>query len=89
MEEVMLTTIDNPYNPFDHFDEWYAWDEMDARQNNRATCCSYLARMSPLSDELSENEYDRVMNDTIDDIIELNLSGKFIKINRKGEKKVK
>jgi hypothetical protein len=27
MSNVMLTTIDNPFNPFDNWDEWYAYDE--------------------------------------------------------------
>lgn len=88
MEEYMLTTIDNPYNPFDHWDEWYSWDEMDARKTNRPTCCGYFARIAPLSEEISENEYRQVMNDVLDEIVELNLCGKFVKINRNGDKVV-
>lgn len=78
----MLSTIDNPYDPFDQFDEWYAYDELKARQENRPTCCSYLARVSMNSDDVSDNEFNRVMNDVIDEIVELNLSGKFIKKTR-------
>lgn len=81
-EEVMLSTIDNPYNPFDNFDQWYSYDEMKARQENRPTCCGYLARVDASSDEVSEAEQIQTMNDIIDEILELNLSGKFIKLTR-------
>ena len=81
--EVMLSTIDNPYNPFDNFEEWYSYDEMKARQEDRPTCCGYLARVSMVADDISDNEFNQVMNDVIDEICELNLSGKFIKVTRK------
>ena len=51
MAQVMLTTIDNPYDPFDQFDEWYSYD-MDAGYNT----CAYLARVSFTSDSLSDKE---------------------------------
>lgn len=88
MEKYLLTTADNPYNPWTMWDEWYAWDELDAKKSNRSTCCGYLARVAPLSDEISENEYTQVMNDIIDEIIKLNLCGKFIAIAQNGEKVV-
>ena len=81
-EEVMLSTIDNPYNPFDNFDQWYMFDELKARQENRPTCCGYLARVDYSSDEVSEAEQIQTMNDIIDEILTLNLSGKFIKLTR-------
>ena len=81
-EEVMLSTIDNPYNPFDNFDQWYSYDELKARQENRPTCCGYLARVDASSDEVSEAEQIQTMNDIIDEIVQLNLSGKFIKLTR-------
>lgn len=79
----MLSTIDNPYNPFTHFDEWYAFDEMKARQEDRPTCCSYLARMSIESDDISEKELEEIQEMVIDDIVSLNLTGKFIKVTAK------
>ena len=45
MAQVMLTTIDNPYDPFEEFDQWYSYD-MDAGYNS----CAYLARVSFTSD---------------------------------------
>lgn len=79
-EEVMLTTVDNPYNPFENFGEWYTFDELQARRENRPTCCSYLARVYLGPDDVSDNEFNQVMNDVIDEIVKLNLSGKFRKI---------
>ena len=82
MAKTMLSTIDNPYNPFDHFDEWYAYDLLLANQEGRNTCSQYLARMSQMSDDISEKEYDDIIEETIDDICELNLNGKFVKITQ-------
>lgn len=80
MAQVMLSTVDNPYNPFTNWDEWYAFDEMKARQENRASCCSYLARMMVESDDISEKELEEINEMVIDDIVKLNLTGKFIKV---------
>lgn len=82
MAKVMLTTIDNPYDPFKHFDEWLACDERLAIQQNRPTCCSYLARMTDYSDDLSDKEVEDLNELVIDEIIELNLSGKFLKVTQ-------
>ena len=87
-EEVMLSTIDNPYNPFENFEQWYMFDELQARRENRPTCCSYLARVDYSSDEVSDAEQIQTMNDIIDEIIALNLSGKFIKVTREEAKKL-
>lgn len=89
MANVMLTTINNPYNPFKHFDEWRAYDEMLARQENRPTCCGYLARMTDYSDDLSDKELEDLNEMIIDEIVELNLSGKFLKINEKDAENLK
>ena len=87
-EEVMLSTIDNPYNPFDNFEQWYMYDELLARQQNRPTCSSYLARVDCSTDEFGEAELRQTMNDIIDEIVELNLSGTFIKLTRSEAKKL-
>ena len=86
MANVMLTTIDNPWNPFTHFDEWLAFDEEQARIENRPTCCCYLARMSKDSDDVSDEELEEQLEDTINDICEVNLTGKFLKITEEEAK---
>ena len=40
MNNVMLTTYNNPYDPFTNYDEWYCFD-----LQNGTDCCGYLARM--------------------------------------------
>ena len=87
MAMTMLSTVDNPYNPFTEFDEWYAFDDMKAREENRPTCCSYLAKMMKESDDISEKELEEITEAVIDDICELNLNGKFIKITKTNTEK--
>ena len=62
--EVMLTTIDNPFNPFDDFDNWLMFDrEKDHK------CCELLARNANISDEMSQFEIDEEVERAIDEII--------------------
>lgn len=82
VKEAMLSTIDNEWNPFDNFSEWYSRDLVLARQQNRRSCCGYLAIIAACSDDVSDNEFNQIMNDAIDEIVELDLSGTFIKITR-------
>lgn len=89
MANVMLTTVNNPYNPFKHFDEWRAYDEMLAMQENRPTCCGYLARVADYSPDLSDKELEDLNEMIIDDIVELNLSGKFLKITEEEAENLK
>lgn len=78
MDEVMLTTIDNPYNPFVQFDEWFAFDE------SKGYCtCEYLARVARTSDELSPEDEALAINTAIDEIVELNILGIYKKVTRK------
>lgn len=57
-EELMLTTIDNPYNPFTQFDEWDEFDQEKGYYTN-----NYLARIAKTSFELSESEeYDEILS---------------------------
>ena len=82
IKEAMLTTIDNEWDPFDNFSEWFSRDLVLARQQNRRTCCGYLAIIASCSDDVSDNEFNQVMNDAIDEIVELDLSGTFKKVVR-------
>ena len=62
--EVMLTTIDNPYNPFEQFDLWLLFDKEKGYNT-----CEYLARIVNLTNDMSEKEIDVATNRAIDDII--------------------
>ena len=62
----MLTTIDNPYDPFTQFDNWFAFDEQ-----NGYCSCSLLARLALTSNELSDEDNQKAIDDAIDEIINL------------------
>lgn len=78
MAEVMLSTIDNPYNPFDDFDNWYKFD-MDHGYGT----CSYLARIARTSDQLSDAENEREIERAIDEIIKYDFMNQYVKIKQK------
>ncbi len=73
--EHMLTTLDNPFNPFTHFDEWHAYD-----MNNGYHTMAYLARVVVTSDELSDADQSRAIEDAIDEIVKENILGVYRKI---------
>lgn len=76
MDDVfMLTTIDNPFNPFTHYEEWYNYDTSMGYHT-----CAYLARIAKSSDELSETDEAVALEEAMDEIVSLNLSGKHIKV---------
>lgn len=83
--EALLTTIDNEWDPFDNFAEWYSRDLALAREQNRRSASGYLAIIAANSDDVSDNEFNQVMNDAIDEIVELDLSGTFKKVTRKSK----
>lgn len=48
-KQMMLSTVDNPYNPFNEFDKWYAFDICHGYN-----CCGIVAANSYTSRELSD-----------------------------------
>lgn len=77
MEDVMLTTIDNPFDPFNQFDEWYEFDESKGYHT-----CGYLARITKSSDELSNVDEELAIEEAIDEIIKLHPLGMYKKVTR-------
>ena len=75
MADMMLTTIDNPFNPFTQWDEWKRYDE-----DKRYFTCAYLARIAKTSDELSDADYTKAVENAIDEIVSLNINGMYRKI---------
>lgn len=80
MREVMLTTIDNPFDPFDQFDSWYNYD-MDKGYST----CSYLSRVAFTSDSLSDAENNQAIEHAIDDIIMHDPYNAYKKVVRESE----
>lgn len=75
--EYMLTTVDNPFNPFTHFDEWLAYDT-SAGYNS----ASLLARITKVSDDLSEPDQALAVQNAIDEVVRENVSGMYRKVSR-------
>jgi len=72
---VMLTTLDNPYNPFTQFDDWFTFDT-----ENGYDTCNYLARVAKLADDLSDEDEALAIEQAIDEIIDMNITGLYIKV---------
>lgn len=75
MAKCMLTTIDNPFNPFTNFEQWFDYDCEKGYYS-----CSYLARIAKTSDMLSEKENDEEIERAIDEIIQYNPLGIYVKV---------
>lgn len=75
MSNVMLSTIDNPFNPFTQWDAWRRYDE-----SKKYFTCSYLARIAKVSDELSETDYYKAIEDAIQEIVSFNINGLYTKV---------
>jgi hypothetical protein len=77
MQESMLTTIDNPFDPFTQYDEWCAFDEQEGYHT-----FAYIARIAKTSEELSEEDENVAIESAIDEIVKLNINGKYKKVFR-------
>ena len=75
MRRSMLSTSDNPYNPFTHFREWFAFDSQKGYHS-----LSYLGRVALTSDQLSQDDDDEAVEDAIEQIVELNPLGIYVRI---------
>lgn len=73
--KCMLSTIDNPFNPFKDFDSWFLFD-IEKGYNS----CSYLARIARTSDQLTEDENNEEIERAIDEIIQYDFMGVYIKV---------
>ena len=74
-KRYMLTTADNPFNPFHKFDEWYRFDEDRGYQTS-----GLLDRIASTSDELSDADHHLALKQAIDEIIEEDVLGRYIRI---------
>lgn len=75
MKIVMLTTEDNPYDPFTQFRDWYAWDV-----RNGYNTSAYMARVNISSHELTAEQQRIDLENAIDSILDLNLTGNYKKV---------
>lgn len=81
MNDVMLTTIDNPFDPFTQWDEWKRFDE-----DMQYYTCEYLARIAKTSDDLSDADNESAIEDAINEIVSFNILGVYRKVFKKTNK---
>ena len=75
LDQVMLTTEDNPFNPFTQFDEWNDYDEAQGYNTN-----AYLARVANVAESLTEDEYNNEIQNAINEIVTMNVLGIYKKV---------
>lgn len=80
MRVAMLTTTDNPYDPFDQFELWDTMDQMMGYYSS-----SYLARIVITTEDLGLDIYHSHIEDAIDEIVEENITGTYVKVVREVE----
>ena len=80
MKQTMVTTIDNPYDYFKNFDEWYEFDT-----SHGYNTLPYLARIAKISNDLSEEDQNRVIDDAVDEICRMNILGIYRKVVHEGD----
>jgi len=72
---VMLTTIDNPFNPFDDYVKWNQFD-LDHLYNSSER----LMSIAKVSNALTDEENDREVENAIDTFIKLDFMNIYMKI---------
>jgi hypothetical protein len=75
--EYMLTTVDNPFDPFTRFEEWMAYDTKLGYDTP-----GMLARITKISNDLSEPDQAIAVQSAIDEIVTENVSGMWRKVSR-------
>lgn len=83
VEDVMLTTIDNPWDPFTQWDEWFAFDSAHGYYTP-----ALLGRVANSSNELSEYDQELELTRAINEIVSENASGMHRKVTRETFKSV-
>lgn len=83
MNDVMLTTIDNPFNPFEQFADWYMFDCQHGYNTS-----SRIARLTPNDPTMSSIESDRLTEQVIDQIIKYDPLGIYVKVDEATAKEV-
>lgn len=73
MSDVMLTTVDNPWNPFTQFNEWFTYD-MQQGYNT----CGLLAKKAAYSTKVNDEFNDFFILESMKEIANDDLRGIYI-----------
>jgi hypothetical protein len=68
--EQMLTTVDNPYDPNTDYDHWLEYDHDHGYYTQEL-----LARVAPISESESEQAFDIILDEAMNQIIEADSLG--------------
>ncbi|WP_458459241.1 hypothetical protein [Pseudobutyrivibrio sp.] len=87
MAATFVTTMDNPYDFFDEFDEWYAFDISHGYDviGQPYNTLNYVARIAQTNSDMTEEEYEDAVNEAVEDIIKMNLTGNYRKVVQKSK----
>lgn len=78
--ECALTTYDNPFDPFTQFDSWFAFDTEKGYYT-----CSRIARLTNITDDMSEAERNEEIERAIDKLIEIDVLDVYKKVKRESD----
>lgn len=74
-KDVSITTIDNPFNPLDDFTSWLMFDIEKGYYT-----CSKIARLTNLTDDMTDKEEIEEIERAIDRLIEIDPLDIYIKV---------
>jgi hypothetical protein len=74
------TTPDNPYDPFDQFDDWLKYDIERGYGTSEM-----LARLAAISDDYTEEQNQKIMNDAVEVMTNSKLFDKWVKVTKEIE----
>lgn len=77
MTNVMLTTIDNPFNPYVDFVNWHNFD----REKGYKTL-ETVARVAKVSDEMPDDMYEKEVERAVDFLCRVNPLGIYKKVRK-------
>lgn len=77
MENVTITTKDNPYNPFEDWNQWLIYD-MQSGYNS----LGLVARLAKFSDTNTDEENDMLAEAAIDQIVKYDPLDLYRKVRR-------
>ena len=81
MSATFVTTLDNPFDYWTQFDDWYTFDTQKGYNT-----CAYVARIAMTSNEQSERDYEESVNDAVNEILRMNLTGNYVRTIEKENK---
>lgn len=77
IRQAWVTTTDNPFDPFDEDEAWKRFDE-----DHGYYTTNYMMRIANASDEEGEQAYWNAIEDAVDEIVDLNITGNYKKVVR-------